>query len=284
MLRSAVIPSQPPLGLVSRVLADLPEAKVTVETCPAMLPENDVTIDFETALGEGRLYLTYRFMKSTSSNHFAPCGRDTPALYVSAGWEPCEAEIQALAAIAGAFGGHLLVEDGGRPVWKQIEAAPNPFTADETIEGGLESRLSVREALVLRGIADDPVRLALALALLTRRSAFADPLARDIKPVDYVIGGIERAMAAASPGPYRGVDGRHLTAPADCVDFAVVSDGTGMEVARVWNEADTRYQVATQPDNVGALIDAYRQSEVIRKALAEALSTKVAVVPESMSE
>ncbi len=39
---------------------------------------------------------------------------------------------------------------------------------------------------------------------------------------------------------WRAYDGRGLKAPADCVDFAVVDEASGKEIARVWLAEDAR--------------------------------------------
>ena len=70
-----------------------------------------------------------------------------------------------------------------------------------------------------------------------------------------------------APKPeWRAYDGRNLKAPADCVDYAVVDEARGIEVARVWTLEDAR-KIAALPDLLEALKNLVATYDNSRRAM-----------------
>jgi hypothetical protein len=83
--------------------------------------------------------------------------------------------------------------------------------------------------------------------------------AKWVEQVNADVNFLERLAGSATTGLYVPVDCRHLTAPAECVDYGVVSVDEGREVSRVWKEEDARFQAAANPTRILRLLSAYRQ-------------------------
>lgn len=82
---------------------------------------------------------------------------------------------------------------------------------------------------------------------------------RWVQQVNADVDFLEKMAARATKGLYVPMDCRHLKAPADCVDYGVVSVDEGREVSRVWMEDDARFQAAANPARISRLLSAYRQ-------------------------
>ncbi|MCS4088497.1 hypothetical protein [Rhizobium sp. BK176] len=78
---------------------------------------------------------------------------------------------------------------------------------------------------------------------------------------------LERLAKDATAGAYTPMDCRHCSAPANCVDYAVVSAEAGMEVSHVWKEEDARFQAAASPQRILRLLKAYRELEAENQTL-----------------
>jgi hypothetical protein len=72
---------------------------------------------------------------------------------------------------------------------------------------------------------------------------------------------LERLSKDATVGTYIPMDCRHCAAPADCVDYAVVSTEAGRVVSRVWRQEDALFQAAASPERILRLLTGYRQLE-----------------------
>lgn len=85
----------------------------------------------------------------------------------------------------------------------------------------------------------------------------ADP--KWVEQIDADVNFLERMVENATKGLYVAMDCRHCAAPADCVEYAVVSAEAGREVSRVWTEDDARFQAAASPARIARLVTAHRQ-------------------------
>ncbi|MDW9481802.1 hypothetical protein GOB57_24445 [Sinorhizobium meliloti] len=93
----------------------------------------------------------------------------------------------------------------------------------------------------------------------------ADP--KWVEQIDADVDYLERMAEHATKGLYVAMDCRHLTAPADCVDYAVVAADAGREVSRVWAEDDARFQAAASPVRISRLVTSHRQLRAENAAL-----------------
>lgn len=92
-----------------------------------------------------------------------------------------------------------------------------------------------------------------------------------VEQIDADVDFLERMAENATKGLYVAMDCRHCAAPADCVDYAVVSADAGREVSRVWTEADARFQAAASPARVSTLVSVHRQLRAENAALKAAI-------------